>query len=108
MTDYLNGEEGFFYEERATTPAEDVRTICRKILQGAQNNETVVLTPHDCLLLQEWATEILSLPLPYNSKFGDDKVCECGHKYYRHFDTYENMYPVGCKYCACDTFKEHV
>jgi len=41
----------------------------------------------------------------YNSKFGDDKKCECGHPYYRHFDTYDNMRAVGCKYCHCDTFK---
>lgn len=40
----------------------------------------------------------------YNPDFGDEKVCVCGHKYYRHFDTYENMHPVGCKYCHCDTF----
>ncbi len=40
----------------------------------------------------------------YDKDFGDDRVCECGHKYYRHFDTYENMRPVGCKYCGCDEF----
>lgn len=22
----------------------------------------------------------------YNSKYGDDRVCLCGHAYYRHFD----------------------
>ncbi len=38
----------------------------------------------------------------YNPKFGDDKVCGCGHPYYRHFDTYDNMSPVGCKYCDCN------
>ena len=37
----------------------------------------------------------------YNKDFGDDKVCGCGHAYYRHFDTYEQMYPCGCKYCSC-------
>ena len=42
----------------------------------------------------------------YNSSFGDDKVCECGHTYYRHFDSYEDMDPIGCKYCQCYTFKE--
>lgn len=31
---------------------------------------------------------------------------ECGHPYRRHFDTYEFMLPVGCKYCPCFTFKE--
>ena len=42
----------------------------------------------------------------YNPDYGDDRVCECGHPYYRHFDTYEDMYACGCKYCDCYTFKE--
>lgn len=42
----------------------------------------------------------------YNPKYGDDRECECGHPYYRHFDTYEGMYPCGCKYCGCGEFKE--
>lgn len=42
----------------------------------------------------------------YNPKYGDDRECECGHAYYRHFDTYEDMDPVGCKYCGCHTFVE--
>ncbi len=50
---------------------------------------------------------------PYNPQFGDEKECvavdpetgeACGHPYYRHFDTYEDMLPVGCKYCGCRTF----
>ena len=40
----------------------------------------------------------------YNSEYGDDKLCKCGHIYYRHFDSYEGMAPVGCKYCQCDEF----
>lgn len=42
----------------------------------------------------------------YNPMFGDDRICECGHKYYRHFDSYEDMNPSGCKYCVCFRFKE--
>ena len=41
----------------------------------------------------------------YNPWYGDDKVCVCGHPYHRHFDSYENMYPCGCKYCNCNSFK---
>jgi hypothetical protein len=40
----------------------------------------------------------------YNSEYGDDKLCKCGHSYYRHFDSWEGMTPVGCKYCQCDEF----
>jgi hypothetical protein len=36
----------------------------------------------------------------YDENFGDNKLCECGHPYYRHFDTYDNMSAVGCKYCT--------
>lgn len=42
----------------------------------------------------------------YNPNYGDDRECECGHPYYRHFDTYEDMYACGCKYCSCWEFKE--
>jgi hypothetical protein len=42
----------------------------------------------------------------YNPNYGDDRVCECGHTYYRHFDTYEDMEPRGCKYCVCLEFIE--
>lgn len=42
----------------------------------------------------------------YNENYGDDRECECGHPYYRHFDTYEQMYPIGCKYCCCLEFKD--
>jgi len=38
----------------------------------------------------------------YDPLFGDDRLCECGHPYYRHFDTYDGMNPVGCKYCSAD------
>lgn len=42
----------------------------------------------------------------YNPNFGDDKECVCGHPYHRHFDAFEEMYPIGCKYCSCRTFEE--
>lgn len=40
----------------------------------------------------------------YDENKDPNEVCECGHVYYRHFDTYEDMRPVGCKYCRCDEF----
>ena len=40
----------------------------------------------------------------YNPDYGDSKECKCGHNYDRHFDSYENMEDVGCKYCECWTF----
>lgn len=44
----------------------------------------------------------------YNPKYGDDRICKCGHSYYRHFDTYEQMSNVGCKYCQCHHFEERI
>jgi hypothetical protein len=43
---------------------------------------------------------------PYDPDFGDNKFCECGHPYHRHFDSYDDMAPVGCKYCCCERFLE--
>src|SRR3982751_6777848 len=42
----------------------------------------------------------------YNPQYGNYRVCICGHRYYRHFDSYEDNEPVGCKYCPCSTFVE--
>jgi hypothetical protein len=42
----------------------------------------------------------------HNPEYGDDRTCVCGHSYYRHFDTYDGMAAVGCKYCECDVFVE--
>ncbi|MCK9446766.1 hypothetical protein M0Q50_07905 [bacterium] len=42
----------------------------------------------------------------YNKNFGDDRLCKCGHTYYRHFDPYEDMEAVGCKYCQCFHFED--
>lgn len=46
-----------------------------------------------------YAEPLLTLPRGYDPKFGDARLCKCGHAYYRHFDPFEDMAPVGCKYC---------
>lgn len=52
--------------------------------------------------------DVLLIP-KYNENYGDDRICKCGHSYYRHFDTYdEDMEACGCKYCGCDHFEEAV
>ena len=48
----------------------------------------------------------ISVDEKYNPNYGDNRECECGHPYYRHFDSYEDMWAVGCKYCSCHMFKE--
>ena len=45
----------------------------------------------------------------WNPQFWADARCanpDCQHPYYRHFDTYEDMAPIGCKYCPCSHFEE--
>lgn len=42
---------------------------------------------------------------PYDSEFGDETICKCGHPYYRHFDPFDGNQHVGCKYCDCSIFQ---
>lgn len=50
--------------------------------------------------------ETKKIDLLYNKDYGDDRMCICGHPYYRHFDPFDNDAAVGCKYCVCYKFKE--
>jgi len=50
--------------------------------------------------------EIVVKKRVYNPNYGDDRICKCGHPYYRHFDWMENNQPVGCKYCPCYVFMQ--
>jgi len=70
-----------------------------------ENNQSIPSETLDFILAAslEKADEYVT---PYDRNFGNEKECVCGHAYYRHFDSYENMEPVGCKYCGCDEFKE--
>lgn len=51
-------------------------------------------------------TKRIVIDRAYNPEYGDERVCECGHPYYRHFDSYEDNRPCGCKYCMCYEFVE--
>lgn len=53
-------------------------------------------------IITEAATQVYS----YNPDYGDSRECVCGHSYYRHFDSFENMEACGCKYCDCYEFVE--
>lgn len=48
--------------------------------------------------------EIVVKKRVYNPNYGNDRLCKCGHTYYRHFDSDENMQPVGCEDCDCFVF----
>lgn len=51
-------------------------------------------------------SETETLAFVYDPSHGDNNLCECGHTYVRHFDPYEDMAPVGCKYCMCEGYKK--
>jgi hypothetical protein len=48
--------------------------------------------------------EFLVKSMKYDPQYGFDTLCQCGHTYYRHFDSYEDRLPVSCKYCECTRF----
>ena len=52
--------------------------------------------------------EIVTVIRMYNPEYGDDRICQCGHPYYRHFDPFEieEYAACGCKFCGCYTFVE--
>lgn len=73
----------------------------RSMLLG---NNTIFVRDLDEFLEKFESDTKLNTALFYNPEYGDDKLCRCGHTYYRHFDSYENMNHVGCKYCDCYLF----
>ena len=42
----------------------------------------------------------------WNPKYDQMTLCECGHIYHIHFDSYDDMSLIGCKYCGCLIFKK--
>ena len=55
--------------------------------------------------------QVITTVRKYNPNYGDERLCKCGHTYYRHFDSWPDydgntMEPIGCKYCLCYTFEE--
>lgn len=51
--------------------------------------------------------ETVNIEKQFNPEYDKEhkKICKCGHVYYRHFDTYEQMEACGCKYCECYNFE---
>lgn len=81
-----------------------------KLLEAARAVSHVVKNYGDYLALRKAIALFDEEPVKpwptYNSSFGDEKLCSCKHPYYRHFDSYDDMNPIGCKYCQCSRFDE--
>jgi hypothetical protein len=77
---------------------------CVHCLSNDHDENDNIVHEDGCIVIE--AKEFWEEHRPYDPEFGDDRVCECGHSYYRHFDSYEHMEPIGCKYCSCYKFKE--
>lgn len=70
---------------------------------GVEREATLINSPDSPYLEYEYKV----ITRRYNPNYGDNRMCVCGHPYHRHFDSYENMEAVGCKYCGCSEFVEH-
>lgn len=66
-------------------------------------SETIVDCGSDSPYIKKRVT-VTGIFKEYNPDYGDNKLCRCGHTYYRHFDSYDRMASVGCKYCGCEEF----
>ena len=75
------------------TYASSVQEVCSTVIKGGKDVPYI-----------ETEVIVKATFKEYNPEYGDSKLCKCGHSYYRHFDSYERMAPVGCKYCQCDEF----
>lgn len=88
---------------------EEIRTDAQSLsFTGEAYAESITLADLDTLLDKYIKKEdTASMPYirgRYNRSYGDNKICACGHAYERHFDSYYNMEPCGCKYCGCSRF----
>lgn len=75
--------------------AEIIRTIIRGVKEEKMKEEKPYII--ETITIQK---------KKYNPNYGDNRMCVCGHTYYRHFDPWNDMEAVGCKYCGCQEFVE--
>jgi hypothetical protein len=72
-----------------------------------QDPNVMIRTPKDSSKEQPYIIKHKKIQIrSYNKNYGDEKICQCGHPYHRHFDSYDKMRACGCKYCECYIFIE--
>lgn len=86
-------------EQRIEAAVEQTRQAIRDGLPGATNLSLGAEAAYrDVLAL------LPAEPERWVKSRDQQERCACGHPYRRHFDTYDDMAPVGCKYCGCSEF----
>ena len=97
------------YEYKTVNERQNIITELYKIAIIKLINEYEQLNTHaviSCVERPYLEVVTIEIDRKYNPKYGDDRKCKCGHPYHRHFDSYEQMEVIGCKYCECDVFEE--
>src|SRR6185369_1161312 len=63
------------------SPEDSMRATVRATKAGIRQRIAALSTPRQ--------------PQEHDPTRDQEELCQCGHPYYRHFDTYEDMRPVG-------------
>ena len=93
-------------ESRSRTPQEGFEALEQCLIPMRIRGELLTKSKAvDGPYLVSLREEDIRLNYAYNKDYKGVQTCVCGHDYYRHFDTYENMSTVGCKYCPCFIFE---
>jgi len=70
------------------------------VIENNKVHKRVNATPY---ITKEVTT--VTIERSWNPLYDPDAICICGDTYVRHFDPYNKMEAVGCKYCRCDEFR---
>lgn len=71
--------------------------------QAIRRNELLFLIARIHEIEDHWEVTYTGLGV-WDKNADQEALCKCGHTYHRHFDTYDDMRDIGCKYCQCMTF----
>lgn len=102
---YFDWEREMRRQERGITHLEHDQLLA-ELGEAEKSNQPLLMARYHEIIHHLLSFVRVSGHAPYDPRFGDERVCICGHPYHRHFDSYEEMSPVGCKYCGCDHFIE--
>lgn len=59
------------------------------------------------MIIENPYLEKTEIRLVWNPNYDQYAICECGHFYHEHFDSYDKMEPAGCSECYCYKFEKN-